>query len=310
LNEIILMSIAKEREQRFQTADAMKAALLSVGTLMGVTSTAELPQNVSLPAASPATPVPPPAAIANAAPPPVAKSGGHRGVYMAVGAVAALVVLAVAVTQGPKFLHTRAAGGSAQPQVQPQQPADQAQAPQPASPSEAAPSQPVTPPPAEVAQTPAPAAQARPETRLRRSTVATPRNAAPAVANEPAATSQPQAQATAEPPANSSSPNSAAQPGIPVPDAARAKALQHLREEYNEMAVRAGSVKAGMRSLESQMASSGLGMRGDMKTTESRVDYLMQEAMSSIQHGDIVGAKKNLDSAELALETLERFLNR
>ncbi|MGH9665024.1 MAG: hypothetical protein ACRD9L_11425, partial [Bryobacteraceae bacterium] len=182
--------------------------------------------------------------------------------------------------------------------VQPQQPPEQAQVPQAASPAAAAPAP---------SDAPRPAAAA-PEMRPERHAAMTPHRAArSAVAEQPPSQEQPTA-AAAQPPANSPPPNTA-QASDPGPTPARTKALEHLREEYNEMSVRASSVKAGMRSIEAQMASSGLGMRGDMKTTESRMDYLMQEAMSSIQSGDTAAAKKNLDSAELALETLERFLN-
>lgn len=62
--------------------------------------------------------------------------------------------------------------------------------------------------------------------------------------------------------------------------------------------------------MEQQMARQGLNLRGDIKQLETRFDYLMQEAMSSIRMGDPVTAKKHLDSAELALQGLERFLGR
>lgn len=332
LNEIILMSIAKDPVQRFQTADAMKAALASIGTLMGVTTpAAELPGTVVMPAAVPPPPIgtpvmaPPPtvaAPIMSAPPPPpplpVARSGGgRRGLYMAIGAVAALAVLAVAVTQAPKFLHTKA--NNNQPQADtPAQTTAQTQAQTTAQPpppaatpqvQSAASSSPVAAPPTQVAATPAPAqtppaaVHTPPVSRPERHTTPAPRYATPA-----AEQAQPQAP-PAQPPANSY-PQTAAQPSDPGPSPAQSKELERLREEYNEMSVRAASVKGGMRSLESQMARSGLGMRGDMKTTESRMDYLMQEAMSSIQSGNAAAAKKSLDSAELSLETLERFLNR
>jgi hypothetical protein len=96
----------------------------------------------------------------------------------------------------------------------------------------------------------------------------------------------------------------------PAQDPARGRELGELREQYNLMAVRAGSVKTGMRSLQENIARSGQSMRGDMQTTASRLEYLMQEAMSSIRDGDAAAAHKSLDSAELALETLERWLNR
>ncbi|HLJ16793.1 MAG TPA: serine/threonine-protein kinase [Bryobacteraceae bacterium] len=304
LNEIILTSIAKEPAQRFQSADALHTALSSVAGLMGVTpSTAELTQKMNAPAPAPPAATAPVAAQP-AAPVPVTKtSGSRRGLYMAIGAVAALVVLALAVTQGPKFMRTRASNGSAtpqsvqtQPQVQPAQIPEIAPGPA-ASPAAAdvAPSTPATqnsaPPAAKSSPQPAPK-----HTALHRQ------------ASQPIA-EQPPTQTVTTQPANPSPPV-ADPPAAPAPDPARARELERLRDQYNQMSIRAGSVKSGMRSMEAQMARSGLGMRGDMKNTESRMDYLMQEAMSSIQNGDTAGAKKNLDTAEFALEALEQFLNR
>lgn len=308
LNEIILMSIAKEPEQRFQTADAMKAALSSIGALMGVaTSTAQLPQNAPPPVAPVAAPIAPAIPVAAPPPPQVARPGsGRRGFYMAVGAVAALAVLGLAVTQGPKFLRARAGSENSQVQTQPQPSANPpAQAVPPVEQAQAPAAQPEA-QPAAVSQAPAPQQQAQPVMRSERHPAIAPSRPGPsAVAQQQVAPA-----ATPEPAAAQPVPSAPPAPQASDPGPARAKALEKLREEYNEMSVRAGSVKAGMQSLEAQMARSGLGMRGDMKTTESRLDYLMQEAMSSIQSGDAAAAKKSLDSAELALETLERFLNR
>jgi serine/threonine-protein kinase len=81
LSEIILMSLEKDPAQRFQTADAFRAALLSVaGSVPAVTAVA-----------------PPPAAARS-----------HRGLYIALGSLATIAVIIAAVTQIPKFRHTAA----------------------------------------------------------------------------------------------------------------------------------------------------------------------------------------------------------
>lgn len=111
LNEIIMTAIAKEPEQRFQTADAMKTALASMGAPIPVaTSTIQRLQNAPSPTA-------PTAALATqvAVPPPPSASkfkGGRRGL-LAIGAVVALAVGAVLVaTFGAKFLPGKAKGGT------------------------------------------------------------------------------------------------------------------------------------------------------------------------------------------------------
>jgi hypothetical protein len=86
--------------------------------------------------------------------------------------------------------------------------------------------------------------------------------------------------------------------------------MNELREQYNFLAVRVGGAKSGMQSLEQQMRRQGLDMRGDMKQTETRIDYLMKESMDSLRAGDVDGARSNLQMAERALETIEKFLGR
>jgi hypothetical protein len=62
--------------------------------------------------------------------------------------------------------------------------------------------------------------------------------------------------------------------------------------------------------MEQQMARQGLGLRADVREAEIRMDYLMKEAMGSIRGADAEGAKRNLQMAELALESIEKFLGR
>ena len=58
------------------------------------------------------------------------------------------------------------------------------------------------------------------------------------------------------------------------------------------------------------MARQGLGLRGDIREAQTRLDYLLQEAMSSLQSGDADGARRNLQYAEGTLQKIEKFLGR
>lgn len=79
LNEIILMAIAKDPAQRFQSAEAFANALRNVAPAKTVTA--------PLPVVPPvAVPVPP----------------SRRGVYMAIGSLTTLVVLGLVLTQAPR----------------------------------------------------------------------------------------------------------------------------------------------------------------------------------------------------------------
>ncbi|MEK7408736.1 MAG: protein kinase [Acidobacteriota bacterium] len=161
LNEIVLLAINKDPARRFQSADAFRAALASVGKKPGV------------------APAPAPAVVAAAPPPPPppAAARSHRGLYMALGAVLAVAALVVAATQLPKWYRTRATATqevatpatpppteSAAPPVAPPpaEPAAPAPARQSSPPPKAAPTQPAPQQPAPTEPTPAQPAPSQP----------------------------------------------------------------------------------------------------------------------------------------------------
>ena len=83
-----------------------------------------------------------------------------------------------------------------------------------------------------------------------------------------------------------------------------------LRDQYNELAIRANTARAGLRSFEQQQSRQGLGLRADIREAQTRLDYQLQEAMSSLQSGDMEGTRRNLRYAQSAVETIEKFLGR
>jgi eukaryotic-like serine/threonine-protein kinase len=138
LNEIILMAIAKEPVQRFQTADAFRNALSSVpvtaspvisqaaldaSTVTSVSPVISPPANAAVSnrpvgapvAAAKDTKIPAPVSAPGAMPPPTA-SGSHRGLYMTLGALIVLAVLVGAGIYVPRSSWTHAkspdAGGT------------------------------------------------------------------------------------------------------------------------------------------------------------------------------------------------------
>jgi eukaryotic-like serine/threonine-protein kinase len=198
LNEVILMSIAKEPERRFQSADAFRNALLNVMKDLPAHSAEEsatrviqaalprdfTPTRVSAPVVIPPTPAgrpvtspmpvaaaPPSPAAAPvvypvapapppmaAPPPPAPATSSRRGLYMVVGSVATLAVLVLAITQVPKFFRTSASGGANVPPITQSAPPAKASTPQPTPAQVSAPT-PVQPAPSQTAATPG-AAQA------------------------------------------------------------------------------------------------------------------------------------------------------
>jgi eukaryotic-like serine/threonine-protein kinase len=142
LSEIIMMAIAKDPANRFQSADAFRAALSSVQvsdlpasntTLTptpkpsGATTLVDTPHTPRIPTtpAPPRTPAPisaprltpapptaplssPPAPVAAAPPPPVAHSNSSRGVWLAIGAMLGVGVLIAAGMYIPRHFGTHA----------------------------------------------------------------------------------------------------------------------------------------------------------------------------------------------------------
>jgi serine/threonine-protein kinase len=286
LSEISLMALEKDPAQRFQTADAFRAALLSV--------------RGSVPAA--AQPPVPMATIAAAAvvapPPPAARS--HRGLYIALGSLATIAVIVAAATQIPKFRHTAAESAPAAAVSAPAQPV-QVEPPPAAAPSPApvpAEAPPASQPP--VPSVPAPAAKA----------AAQPVRRAPAAAAVPApapAQQQPVQQQPASPPPPAPPPQ-AAPPAAPAVDAAKAEQLEKIREQSALLNIRAGAVKSSLDGLRSAQARSGLGLRADMAASAQRMEYLLNETDLALQRGDAAAAQRNLDLAEKEVAKLEKFL--
>jgi serine/threonine-protein kinase len=275
LSEIVLMALEKDPAQRFQTADAFRAALLSV--------------RGSVPAA--AAPAPAPVVVA---PPPPPPARSHRGLYIALGSLATIAVIIAAITQIPKFRHTAAESA---PVAAVSAPAQQAppETPSPAPPPAEA--QPPSQPPA----SPAPAANAAPPP-VRRAPAAAASVQAPAPARQ-----QPVAQPVPPPP--QAPPQQAAPAPAPsTADAAKAEQLEKIREQGSLLSIRAGTVRAGLDNLRAAQARSGLGLRADMAASAQRMDYLINEADAALQRGDAAAAQRNLDLAEKEVAKLEKFL--
>jgi hypothetical protein len=112
-------------------------------------------------------------------------------------------------------------------------------------------------------------------------------------------------------PAPRPAPAAPAEPHVESPPqrpAADAAALSELREEYNQLALRAGVARSGLQSLQNQMG--GLGLRADMRESAVRMDYLMQEARTALASGNAEGARRNLELATRVVERIEKFLGR
>jgi hypothetical protein len=307
LNEIILMAIAKEPAKRFQTAGAMRAALLR---LRGGVAQPAAPKPAVAVAAAPA--VPPQPAVAAAAAPTASPAPSRRWLWVTAGSLVTIAVLAMAALQIPKWRGAGAASAPAPPPaateaippVQPQPEA--ATAASPAPPTAAVETPKAAPQTQTQAQTQAPP-QAAPATPAVRPPV---QRAVPAPAQQaqqaqtpgaPAPASPPQAQQAAQQPQAPPAP-------APRPDPAHEKALADARQRLMLMAARVSAVKTSMANLQRKQAASGLGMRGDMLSAHQRMEFHLDEAERFLKSGDAAAAKRGLDAAERELEKLEAWL--
>jgi hypothetical protein len=357
LSDIILMAIAKEPANRFQSAQAFQSALKSLHAALGPGGTllrpgsapaavsavpptvVNVPVNIPIGAPPPPLPPPPVAQAPNAqpwAPPPpqqfpppagygpppgpyppsVAPKSSRRGLYMALGSVATLLVLAAAVVEGPKLWHSGASiaapGNGTQPpaqgvtqpaQLPPASPEGQKGADpiavQPVEP------QPVQPPPAQP-----PPVQAKPVQAKQLKQISPAQQQPPVQVQQPPPAQQqpPPVQVQQQPPSAQQPPPVQAQQPPPVSSGPSAQQMNELRQEYNLLAIRVSSAKSGLGSIQQQMRRQGLDLRGDILEAESRMDYLMKEAMDSLRANDPAATKSEMQMAERALETIEKFL--
>jgi serine/threonine protein kinase len=287
LNEIIMTSLAKEPMQRFQSAEAFRKALESVrGRAPGI--------NAQAAAAMPTMPMP------KALPSP-AKSG-TRGLWMALGAVACVCVLATGALTLPHFWKSSAATRSVSPRVTtPHQP----------PPAAVAQTQQAVQEPASISENPAgPSSASRAPASVAASVPAhtRPQEHHPlAQNNQPPALFPPATQSA--PISNAPVPSTASQPNSAAPQAS-AQELEAANEDLMKLHARAEAVKDSLDTLRRQQAQDGLGVRQDIASASSRLTMYLGAADSALQGSSLESARKNMARAEEELSKLEKFFGR
>jgi eukaryotic-like serine/threonine-protein kinase len=277
LNQIILMAMSKDPGQRFQSADAFRNALKSVATTLGA-------QGATVPLAATATPRS--GTVAAAAPttqmPPQTNQGGHRGLYITLGAVIVLVVLVAAGFSAPRWFKTRANGGASS-QTQQSTPAQQvATAPASGAGSNdaGATSPQMTPPPEQPAAPNAAAAATTGASGAEKKN----KN------SQASGGQQEESQAAAQP---------------PRPDPAQLAELDH---EMDQISSREAAANASLDSFQRSQSSQGLGLRGDIVAAQQRMQMYAAKAQAALQAQDIENTKKYLALMETELGKIEKFL--
>jgi eukaryotic-like serine/threonine-protein kinase len=329
LSQVILMAMAKDREQRFQTADAYRNALASVGSSLGLLAgqagVAPAAQAVATkPGTQAARPVAATVPVAQppAMPPPQAAASSHRGLYMALGALIVVAVLVAAGFGVPRWLHTRANNSGAPPANQSALPPKADVAPVAAAPANEpapppAPSQkpavavPAAPPP------PDPAVLAQLEHDLEQ---ASGRAGALSAAINSLQIAGNTADAQQRLQTNLDRANAALQSqdvlatqkylGHAQQDLAGLESIVIAQLEHNldQASSRAAAVNSSLNNLQAQQNAHGYGLRGDMVAAQTRMQTNLNRAQSALQAQDFVAAQKYLDQADRDISKLEEFI--
>jgi len=333
LNDLILMSVSKDPHERFQSAAALSNALgnVAVPVLTPLREAAATPAPTPVPelAAAPipepvqeptAVPAPPPAQEAAAAPVPapvrevlaapvpepphvaepaaIARPRSRRGLWMALGAVAAALAVVGIIEFAPHK------GTKAAPQIVTQTNPE----PAPATPMPAAEPQPAVTPPA-----PAPApAQAVKQAPVPAPSSRQARQERPASATSPPPSRTPAAEPP-RPPASApveARPAAAVQPQQPAAPSPTPAQLQEAREQWTMLNSRATGIRVTLDSLQRSQAASGLNMNSRLQQPAHLVDAYMEGANAALNAGDLPAAKDFMQKAERQIETLEKALNR
>jgi eukaryotic-like serine/threonine-protein kinase len=311
LNDIVLRALAKDPGARFQTAEEFRSALKALrepqAAPAGIAAAAAVAVPMSAPAAQAApsfepTPGPAAAPARNSMPglaPGFAsipasttqpQSKSHRGLWIGLGALAAVLAIAAAFAFLPRFFPMHA-GQKTGPQVAGNAaPAASTPAPQPAATtSNPSPANPVT--PSEPAA-PGPSAGPAPARRER----------AP---YSSAASPQPGSSPTDQPaaPQNVAAPTEPAPPPGPSPEE-----IRHERDRFADLDARANTVTDAVQQLRHQQQAQGYDMRGDVVGELNRMHTDLREANDALHDHDLDTARDYMDKANEELRKLEQFL--
>ena len=302
LNDVILMSVAKEANSRFQTAGALRNALGNVARDLNPAAATAAPVAAPPAQAKPVKRVQPEPAAAAALPVGAApvQAESRRGIWMGLGALAAVAGIVAIIVLAP-WKNTGAATKVEAPAAAVQPAPTPASQPEPQPTAQQPPSAlPVTTPSASPKPTVTAKQQSAPNKDFSKLIAPSSAPQQPAVQQQPISAPPPvqQQQQSAPPPVQ----QQAAAPS-------RAE-LQAVREHVAMLGVRASGVRTSLQTLQRTQAASGLNLRGDMQDAANLMNTYLTGADSAMNAGDPVSARSFADKAEKQLEKLEKFLNR
>jgi eukaryotic-like serine/threonine-protein kinase len=94
------------------------------------------------------------------------------------------------------------------------------------------------------------------------------------------------------------------------PTAERKKLLDNMEREEDQLESRAAAADSSLETLSQQMSQSGLGLRGDMAAARASMHNDLAKAKQAIDAADTDRARRYLDQASRDIQQLEAFLGR
>jgi serine/threonine protein kinase len=239
------------------------------------------------------------AAPAQFAPARVAASKSHRGLWITLGAVTAILALAAIATVLPRYFSTHATPKANVAAVDNPAPAPGPTAPVNSDPGPK-PAPPVTPDPhaggsGSHDSTPAPRQVDNPGK------------------NSPRQPYQPDPTKHLQPPDSGNSGGQMGSNGAgtpPPPTGPSAKELRDAHDRYSNLEARADAAEAGVQQIRSQQQAAGYDIRGDILASMNRLRNNMRDADRAISQQDLATAGDYMNRAETEIATLEKFLGR
>jgi len=316
LNNIVLRAMVKAPDGRFQTADEFRNALKNLGEPLAATQPAQQAQGFtpvtlgSTVGASGAQTVAAPvdrtvaASAGHTVPAPVGSTGpasaaptmmastvankSHRGLWIGLGAVAAILALVAAATLLPHIFATNAGQKQPDAQTTPAQNPATAGSPQ------------VTPlSPASATQTPQTAPTPPNNT--------TPPGTRTDGGKPPEDVRKQHRTDTSKTQQNTPQQNS---PQVTPPAGPSPQEVHVARNRMIQLDARADAARAGVQQIRSQQQAQGFDMRGDVVASLNRMNSYLTEANNALSQNDLQAANDYMDHAETEVANLEKFLGR
>lgn len=339
LSGIVLHAMAKQPEQRFQSADEFREALHGLREPKSApVEQASVPQgsvpqaSMVIPAVAPTTqhpadsaaasqyaeapqpqayaPVPPPAG------PPPAAAKSHRGLWLGLGALTAILALVAVAVLLPRVLATYAKQKIASVASDTQSTATPPATPQQQSPSTDASAPPVTPPPAD--STAKPALPGDTDAKSASSaTEDTPAKLKPAggtghIGSHAKAAADGKPRQDYVPPMAQSEPSGPGSSGGSAPAAVSAapspRELREANDRFGDLQARADSAITGVEQIRRQQQAQGMDIRNDVLSSMNRLHYQLNQSRRALDGNDLATANEYMNRANAEMQRLEKFL--